>query len=76
MKTTIDTLTGKPFRYNTTVLYQGKVVPARVTSCSATHLHPNRVSAELLAELNPPAQQIQSDSLQDEPENTGTSLAP
>jgi hypothetical protein len=53
MKTTIDTYTGKRFRWNETVFYAGFVVPARCTSRTAEHLHPHRVPAKLLARLNP-----------------------
>jgi hypothetical protein len=58
MKITTDLYTGKPFRWNTTVLHRapdGKLttVPARSTSRSSTWLHPSRVPAALLAELNP-----------------------
>ncbi len=58
MKVTTDTHTGKPFRWNSTVLYRlddGRelFVPARYSSRTATHLHPTRVRAEVLARLNP-----------------------
>ena len=58
MKTTIDTFTGKPFRYNSVCLYRlndGSEwnVPERQTSRSATWLHPGRTKPELLASLNP-----------------------
>jgi hypothetical protein len=56
MKTTIDTLTGKPFRYNDTVNYMGQIVPARITSRTSAHLAPDRVPPRLLAKLNPPRQ--------------------
>jgi hypothetical protein len=57
-KTTIDTYTGKPFRWNTTALandVEGNewLVPARCTSRDFMHLHPGRVRASLLARLNP-----------------------
>lgn len=57
MKRTIDTLTGEPFRWNTTVFYELKdgqcwVVPARCTLRNMDHLHPGRVPAKLLAKLN------------------------
>lgn len=57
MKTTTDTFTKRPFRWNTTVKAhtpQGFfVVPAidsRRGECA--HLHPGRVPAKLLKELN------------------------
>lgn len=57
MRTTTDTYTGKPFRWNATCVHQkdGKFirVPARYTSRTAEWLHPSRVPAKLLAELNP-----------------------
>jgi hypothetical protein len=60
MRVTTDTLTGKPFRWNTTVDYviDGRrvVVPARMGQTFATHLHPHRVPAKLLAKLNPEEQ--------------------
>ena len=60
-KKTFDRVTGRPFRYNTTVLYEtasirGKAkwrVPAYMTSESAEHLHPDRVDQKLLKALNP-----------------------
>lgn len=52
MKRTIDTQTGKEFKYNEIVRYGGKNVPARVTKRKSTHLHPDRVTPELLAKLN------------------------
>lgn len=59
MKTTTDTLTGKPFRYNSTDIHVSEdgtrtVVPARYTQSDAIWLHPNRTPAKLLARLNPP----------------------
>lgn len=53
MRTTTDTYTRKPFRWNTTALMDGWVVPARCTSRSFTELHPDRVLPALLAKLNP-----------------------
>lgn len=53
MRTCKDNLTGKPFRWNTTVIVDGVTVPARSTSRTATHLHPHRVPPALLHELNP-----------------------
>ena len=54
MRTTTDTLTGKPFRWNCTVrLIEGVVVPARETRNDLRYLHFERVPAKLLAELNP-----------------------
>jgi len=57
MKTTIDTLTGKPFRWNGTCIYELKdgqrwIVPQRMTTRSAEWLHPGRVVPALLAKLN------------------------
>ena len=56
MRTTTDTYTGKRFRWNTTasVDHQGRqvIVPARCTNRDFIHLHPERVPAALLAELN------------------------
>lgn len=76
MKTTVDMHTGTPFRYNTTVVYQGKVVPCRVTRCSATHLHPSRVPAELLAELNPHIPQPEPEAAPQDPDNSDGTFAP
>jgi hypothetical protein len=53
-RVTTDTLTGKRFRWNHTVVYAGHTVPARTTARSATWLHPSRVRPALLAALNPP----------------------
>lgn len=58
MRRTIDMQTGKPFRWNTTVVYATKdgrniIVPARMGTRTATHLHPDRVPPSLLAALNP-----------------------
>jgi hypothetical protein len=53
MKKTIDTGTGKVFRYNEIVQYLGYNVPCRMTVRKSMHLHPTRVVPELLAELNP-----------------------
>lgn len=53
MKVTIDQLTGKVFRWNSTVFYCGYIVPARETKCKSTHLHPSRVDPALLRKLNP-----------------------
>lgn len=53
MRVTKDTHTGRPFRWNATVLYGGLIVPARVTRQGTEHLHPTRVPAELLVKLNP-----------------------
>ncbi len=55
MRTTTDTYTGKRFRWNTTALMYGWIVPARMTSRGFTELHPDRVPPKLLRELNPPA---------------------
>ena len=52
MRTTKDTLTGKPFRYNAVVIVENVRVPARYTTRSCVNLHPSRVPAKLLAELN------------------------
>ena len=58
MRTTRDTFTGKPFRWNTIVYFKdkngnnGQWVPARVTAKTSIWLHPDRVPAGLLAELN------------------------
>lgn len=58
MRTTTDTLTGKPFRWNSTVVFEMRdgqkiIVPARYTSSTAVWLHPGRTPAALLASLNP-----------------------
>ncbi len=58
MRTTIDTHTGKQFRWNTTayhILKDGRhiCVPARCTTRDFVHLHPSRTPTKLLAELNP-----------------------
>lgn len=57
MRSTRDRLTGTRFRWNTTVAVTGMdgrrvIVPARCTSRTATHLHPDRVDPALLARLN------------------------
>lgn len=52
-KTTIDTFTGKRFRYNEVVLYQGFSVPGRTTARTSTHLSPGRIAPTLWAKLNP-----------------------
>jgi hypothetical protein len=57
MKTTTDTFTKKPFRWNTTCRAQTKqgdfIVPARDTRRGeSSHLHPGRVPAKLLQQLN------------------------
>lgn len=53
MRSCKDTLTGKRFRWNDTVMISQLTVPARTTSRTATYLHPHRVPAHLLFELNP-----------------------
>src|SRR5450631_269865 len=53
MKTTIDTLTGKHFRYNETGIYLGFWVPMRSTSKTFMALAPDRVIPKLFAQLNP-----------------------
>lgn len=56
MKTTKDTLTGKPFRWNSTCILKTAhgdfVVPQRMTARTAAYLHPSRIPERLLAELN------------------------
>ena len=52
MKRTIDTYTGKEFRWNTVASYCGKWVPARITSRTFRFLHPDRVPVQLLTDLN------------------------
>jgi len=52
MKRTTDRLTGKPFRWNDTVIYMGYRVPARITSRGEVHLAPDRVMPDLLDKLN------------------------
>lgn len=51
-RTTTDTYTGKPFRWNETVRYDGYVVPCKSTKNDSVWLHPSRVPDDLLAELN------------------------
>lgn len=57
LRITTDTLTGKPFRWNDTVQVNTAtgpvIVPARYTTRTAEHLHPDRVTPRLLRELNP-----------------------
>ena len=53
MKTTIDTYTGRRFRWNTTTQYAGFCVPARMTARTAVHLHPSRVRPALLVRIRP-----------------------
>ena len=45
MKSTVDTFTGKRFRYNELVEYQGYIVPSRTTARSWTHLAADRMPA-------------------------------
>jgi hypothetical protein len=57
MRVTTDTLTKRPFRWNTTAFARTTdgeqvLVPARCTSRTFVHLHPSRTPAKLLAELN------------------------
>ena len=57
MRTTVDTYTGKVFRWNTVALAldaDGNLVnvPARITKSAMTHLHPARVQPALLERLN------------------------
>jgi hypothetical protein len=57
MRTTIDTYTGKPFRWNSICLIRtddGKttIVPERMTARDSRWLHPSRVRPALLADLN------------------------
>ena len=52
MRTTTDTYTGRPFRWNMTVEVGGIDVPARCTARTLTYLHPDRVRPALLALLN------------------------
>lgn len=57
MKITIDTYSGKQFRYNGTCLYRLRdgslwTVPQRCTSRTNEWLHPGRVPDKLLAALN------------------------
>ena len=61
MRTTTDTLTGKPFRWNSTCVHIADddtrlVVPQRMTTRDANWLHPSRVLPSLLAKLNPKTQ--------------------
>ena len=58
MRTTTDTRTGKRFRWNTTVKVDGLLVPAGSTRRKSTWFHPNRVSKQLLRELNPTPRSI------------------
>jgi len=58
MRTTRDTFSGKPFRWNAVDVYEAPdgrriFVPARYTSRTSIWLHPTRTPARLLAELNP-----------------------
>lgn len=58
MRTTTDTLTGKPFRWNSTCTFQDydgtrTTVPQRMTGRTCTFLHPSRTLPALLRELNP-----------------------
>lgn len=56
MRTTKDTMTGKPFRWNGTCILKTPhgafTVPQRMTSRTSVHLHPSRVPANLLSKLN------------------------
>jgi hypothetical protein len=52
MRTTTDTYTGKPFRWNEEVRFKGFVVPCRSTTRDSVWLHPARVPDKLLRELN------------------------
>jgi hypothetical protein len=59
MRTTTDTYTDKPFRWNETVVIVNEergtriVTPSRETTRTSTWLHPTRVPFALLQELNP-----------------------
>jgi len=57
MKSTVDTYTGKRFRYNELAEYQGYIVPNRTTAHASTHLAADRMPAKLFAVLNPGRQQ-------------------
>jgi hypothetical protein len=57
VKSTVDTYTGKRFRYNELVEYQGYTVPGRTTAHASTHLAADRMPAKLFAVLNPGRQQ-------------------
>lgn len=59
MKTTKDVYSGRRFRYNEIVVYQGYHVPGRVTARVATHLAPGRVHPKLWEQLNPGIKQPQ-----------------
>lgn len=64
MRTTIDLHTGKPFQWNETALYSmpsGRLVkvPVRQTATNSEMLHPSRVPASLLSELNPKPERFQ-----------------
>jgi hypothetical protein len=57
MRITTDTHTSRPFRWNSTCLHVADdgtrtVVPQWMTKTCAVWLHPSRVPAKLLAELN------------------------
>jgi hypothetical protein len=52
MRKTTDTKTGKTFRWNTTIVEDGLLVPARRTSRGMAHLPSDRVLPGLLWQLN------------------------
>jgi hypothetical protein len=58
MRKTTDTKTGKPFRWNVTILIDGLRVPARRTSRGRAHLTPDRVLPQVLWRLNREATDI------------------
>lgn len=53
MRSTVDTYSGKRFRWNAVDHCGGLNVPAHYTNRTHTYLHPTRVVSVLLQELNP-----------------------
>ena len=53
MRVTTDTYSGKPFRWNETIVMYGIVTVSRVMKTKTVDLHPSRVPVRLLNELNP-----------------------
>jgi hypothetical protein len=61
VKTTIDTYTGKRFRWSELTWWPGYQLnaPSRVTATRTVELHPTRVTITLLRELNPGVDVVQ-----------------
>jgi len=53
MRTTTDTFTGKPFRYNYVLFVDGVQTVGRITRRTNVWLHPTRLPEKLHGSLNP-----------------------